>query len=90
MPGALIATGSRGDVQPYIARRKGLTGAGHRFRLVTHEDFETLAMQERLEKGDIAGWLACLQTEELPENVFLGDSIPHDRLPRSGRPSQMI
>lgn len=38
----IIATGSRGDVQPYIALGKGLVAAGHEVRLVTHENFESL------------------------------------------------
>ena len=34
-------TGSRGDVQPYIALGLGLQAAGHRVRLATHADFES-------------------------------------------------
>ncbi len=33
-------TGSRGDVQPYVALGLGLQAAGHRVRLATHADFE--------------------------------------------------
>jgi sterol 3beta-glucosyltransferase len=36
---AIIALGSRGDVQPYIALGKGLKAAGYSVRLVTHENF---------------------------------------------------
>jgi Glycosyltransferase family 28 N-terminal domain/FtsK/SpoIIIE family len=36
---AIIAMGSLGDVQPYIALGKGLKEAGYRVRLVTHENF---------------------------------------------------
>lgn len=35
---AIIAPGSRGDVQPYLALGKGLKQAGHVVRLVTHQD----------------------------------------------------
>ncbi len=35
-------TGSRGDVQPYIALGLGLQAAGHQVRLATHADFEPL------------------------------------------------
>jgi UDP:flavonoid glycosyltransferase YjiC (YdhE family) len=38
----IVAPGSRGDVQPYVALAKGLREAGHGVRLVTHEDFEAL------------------------------------------------
>ena len=36
---AIIAPGSRGDVQPYLALGKGLKQAGHVVRLVTHQNF---------------------------------------------------
>jgi UDP:flavonoid glycosyltransferase YjiC (YdhE family) len=39
---AIIALGSRGDVQSYIALGKGLKDAGHVVRLVTHQNFEAL------------------------------------------------
>lgn len=39
---AIMAMGSRGDVQPYITLGKGLKAAGHRVRLATHENFESL------------------------------------------------
>jgi len=35
----IISIGTRGDVQPYIALGVGLQQAGHRVRLVTHENF---------------------------------------------------
>jgi len=35
----IIAPGSRGDVQPYLALGKGLTQAGYAVRLVTHQNF---------------------------------------------------
>lgn len=39
---AIIALGSRGDVQPYIALGVGLQKAGHDIRLIAHENFEGL------------------------------------------------
>lgn len=39
---AIIAPGTRGDVQPYIALGKGLQDAGHTIRLVSHSNFESL------------------------------------------------
>ncbi len=35
-------TGSRGDVQPYIALGLGLQAAGHHVRIASHADFEPL------------------------------------------------
>jgi sterol 3beta-glucosyltransferase len=39
---AIIAMGTRGDVQPYLALGKGLQAAGHLVRLITHENFAQL------------------------------------------------
>lgn len=39
---AIIALGSRGDVQPYVALGKGLQEAGHDVRLLTHQNYEKL------------------------------------------------
>jgi UDP:flavonoid glycosyltransferase YjiC (YdhE family) len=46
---AIIAPGSRGDVQPYIALGKGLQNAGHYIRLVSHSNFESLVASYGLE-----------------------------------------
>ena len=45
----IIAPGSRGDVQPYIALGKGLQNAGHYIRLVSHSNFESLVKSYGLE-----------------------------------------
>ncbi|MBN1452700.1 MAG: glycosyltransferase family 1 protein [Anaerolineales bacterium] len=45
----IIAPGSRGDVQPYIALGKGLQNAGHFVRLVSHSNFESLVTSYGLE-----------------------------------------
>ena len=54
---AIMAMGSRGDVQPYIALGKGLKAAGHFVRLITHQNFERLVTSHGLEfypvKGDV-------------------------------------
>ena len=46
---AIIGTGSRGDVQPYIALGKGLINAGFRVRFVSHQNFEELVTSHGLE-----------------------------------------
>jgi sterol 3beta-glucosyltransferase len=38
----ILAVGSRGDVQPYIALGQGLREAGYRVRLATGTHFESL------------------------------------------------
>jgi UDP:flavonoid glycosyltransferase YjiC (YdhE family) len=45
----IIAPGTRGDVQPYIALGKGLQNAGHYVRLVSHSNFEPLVTSYGLE-----------------------------------------
>ena len=54
---AIMAMGSRGDVQPYLALGKGLKAAGHFVRLITHQNFERLVTSHGLEfypvKGDV-------------------------------------
>ena len=45
----IIAPGSRGDVQPYIALGIGLQNAGHYVRLVSHSNFESLVTSYGIE-----------------------------------------
>ena len=52
---AILALGSRGDVQPYIALGKGLKEAGHAVRLVTHQNFESLVKSQGLEFWNMRG-----------------------------------
>ena len=46
---AIVAPGSRGNVEPYIALGKGLKKAGHVVRLLTHRNFEMLVNSHGLE-----------------------------------------
>ena len=52
---AIIALGSRGDVQPYIALGKGLKEAGHIVRLATTQEFEAPAKSHGLEFRSMHG-----------------------------------
>jgi sterol 3beta-glucosyltransferase len=52
---AIIAMGSRGDIQPYIALGKGLKAAGHLVRLITHQNFEGLVKSHELEFCPVQG-----------------------------------
>ena len=52
---AIVAPGSRGDVEPYIALGKGLEKAGHVVRLVTHQNFEMLVNSHGLEFWPLEG-----------------------------------
>ncbi len=50
-----IALGSQGDVQPYVALGKGLQAAGHKVRVMTHLNFETLVKGQGLEFCPVRG-----------------------------------
>src|SRR5262245_52287047 len=50
----IIAIGSRGDVEPYVALGAGLRRAGHAVRLATHERFAALAYGLGIEVAAVA------------------------------------
>jgi sterol 3beta-glucosyltransferase len=68
---AVIALGSRGDIQPYIALGQGLKAAGHFVRLITHENYEQLVRSYELEfwavKGDVQAFMDTPEVRELLE-----------------------
>ncbi|MCA9914004.1 MAG: glycosyltransferase family 1 protein, partial [Anaerolineae bacterium] len=73
---AVVAMGSRGDVQPYIALGKGLQQAGHDVRLLTSEDFEGLVQDAGLEFGSIGiNVEAVIQSDEFRDIVDSGNLL---------------
>lgn len=63
---AIIALGTQGDVQPYIALGKGLKTAGYSVRLVTHQNFQTLVESHGLDFCGVTGSVQeILETEEM-------------------------
>ena len=68
---AIIALGSQGDVQPYIALGKGLKVAGHDVRLLTHENFDKLVSSHGLEfypmQGNVQELIETPEMRELTE-----------------------
>jgi UDP:flavonoid glycosyltransferase YjiC (YdhE family) len=52
---AVIALGSRGDVEPYVALASGLHHAGHAVRVLTSRDFEPMVTSRGLEFVNVAG-----------------------------------
>jgi sterol 3beta-glucosyltransferase len=61
----MIAVGSRGDVQPYVALGIGLKAAGHDVVLATHDDFRDFVGEHGLEFASIGGSpRAMMQTEQ--------------------------
>ena len=51
----LIAPGSRGDVQPYVALGQGLKEAGHAVRVLAARDFQNLVTAYGLDFFDLGG-----------------------------------
>lgn len=73
---AIMALGSRGDVQPYLSLGKGLKAAGHFVRLITHQNFERLVTSHGLEfypvKGDVQ---AVLESPEMLKLLEQGNFL---------------
>lgn len=73
---ALMASGSRGDVQPYVALGKGLLNAGHDVYLVSHENYAGLARSASLpfrpQRGDVQ---AVAESEEMRALIEKGNFI---------------
>jgi sterol 3beta-glucosyltransferase len=72
---AIIAPGSRGDVQPYIALGKGLKKAGHTIRFVTSLSFETLVNSHGLDL-----WPVESNMQEIIENEKMREALENGRL----------
>ena len=61
----IVAVGSRGDVQPFVALGLGLQTAGHRVRIVTLNGFEDLVLGHGLE---------CLAIGDSPQQIANTDA----------------
>jgi sterol 3beta-glucosyltransferase len=73
---AIIALGSQGDVQPYIALGKGLKAAGYDVRLLTHENFEGLVTSHGLAFYPMQGNVQeLIETPEMRELAEKGNFI---------------
>jgi UDP:flavonoid glycosyltransferase YjiC (YdhE family) len=72
----MIAPGSRGDIQPYIALGQGLRRAGHAVRIVTNKDFEALVTSYGLEIWPVdINIQAALQTRETSAAIERGGLV---------------
>ncbi len=72
----VVASGTRGDVQPYLALAQGLQRAGYTVRLVSSDNFATLAAEAGLEFGSM-GFSAeeRLQSDEWRQRVEGGNFL---------------
>ena len=73
---AMIAPGSRGDVQPYAALGKGLDAAGHQVRILTHENFEGFIRRHGLAYWPLRGNVQeVAESEEMRELLEKGNFL---------------
>lgn len=73
---AIVALGSQGDVQPYIALGKELRAAGYQVRLLTHENFEGLVTAHGLDFCPMQGNVQeLIETPEMRELTEKGNFI---------------
>lgn len=72
----IIALGSRGDVQPYVALGTGLKQAGHFVRLVTQENFASFVNSHGLEFWAVSGNVQeIIETKEMRELLEKGNFL---------------
>jgi sterol 3beta-glucosyltransferase len=69
-------TGSRGDVQPYIALGLGLQAAGHRVRIATHADFETFVREYGIDFSAIEADGRALQASDHGDRMLKAGRNP--------------
>jgi UDP:flavonoid glycosyltransferase YjiC (YdhE family) len=73
---AIIAPGSRGDIQPYLALGVGLARSGHAVRLVTNVDHTALVKSYGLEMVSIdIDVRAAMQSEKVSASLESGSHI---------------
>jgi UDP:flavonoid glycosyltransferase YjiC (YdhE family) len=66
----IIATGSRGDVEPYVALGKGLKQAGHTVRLVSHTTFAELVNSQ-----DFEFWPVDVDVQEIAQSPEMRERL---------------
>lgn len=73
---SIVTSGSRGDVQPYIALGQGLKASGYSVRFLGSEDFETLVTSSGLEFSSMGPNIqALLQNEEWRKTLESGNFL---------------
>ncbi len=72
----IITTGSRGDIQPYIALGVGLKNAGHGVKLTTHSVYEEWITEHGLDFAPLAGNpLQLMQSGDAQEWLESGQNL---------------
>ena len=70
----VIAPGSRGDVQPYVALGKGLKEAGHTVRVLATQDFQDLVTAYGLDFFDVGGSMEMV-TQSMEDVIERGSFL---------------
>jgi len=71
----IIAGGSRGDVQPYVALGKGLKEAGHTVRVLANQDFQDLITTYGLEFFDMGRGVKAMAQRQIQDIVEQGNLL---------------
>lgn len=66
----IVALGSRGDVQPFVALGRGLRAAGHTVRLAAATDYTPLVREQSLDFAPLVGSIRELMDPELVYQVL--------------------
>lgn len=73
---AIIASGSRGDVQPFLPLGRGLRRAGYDIRLLTNENYEPLVRAHGLEFSPLSGDVqAVVESPEMQARLERGSFL---------------
>lgn len=84
----VIASGSRGDVQPYVALGTGLQAAGHTVTVLTTQDFQTLVTAYGLEFVEMGGSAQALAQSHIKALLEQGNTLKI--LMSTGRGAQQL
>lgn len=71
----IIAGGSRGDVQPYVALGKGLKESGHTVRILAPQDYQDLIVAYGLDFFDMGGGVKMMAQSQIQDVVEQGNIL---------------
>jgi sterol 3beta-glucosyltransferase len=84
----IIAGGSRGDVQPYVALGKGLKQAGHTVRILATQDFQSLITSYHLDFVKMGDGVEARAQSQMQDIVERGNLL--EILASTGRGAQQL
>lgn len=71
----MIAGGSRGDVQPYVALGMGMKQAGHTVRVLANQDYQDLIIEHGLEFFDMGGGAKAMAQDQIQDILEQGNIL---------------